>query len=219
MKEICHLGSDGLPLAATGMDDCVLDNRMAPVVRSGSDPFVSYFEVEWFDSQSVAVDPSRSLAEAVARLMDEDCSESNNWPASDVLWYLLNDLGVWTDRPSVAEGVAFWTMFPKGTADFLALPYMREQRFLNRHGNYARVFNNPLFYQDANAPLGRLVEVVEYEGLRYALDRAFFIPPPDVMAKEIALLHHAVHSPKRVDSAATRLVPMIAEVMSDWRLV
>lgn len=196
----------------------MFDNMAAPEVRSGDDAFRSYYDVEEGYSCYSAIDPSRSLVETTLKAMDEQSSESNNWPASDAFYYLLHDLGVWTNRISVADVVAFWTMFPRKTAEFLALPYMKERRFLNPHGDYIRVFNNPFFYRDLNASVGRLVEIAVLDGFRYALDRACFIPCPSVIAKEISLLHYAAKSRKLVDETMSALIPVIDETMRDWGL-
>ena len=219
MREIIHTGYDGKPLAPSMVDDCFFENLAAPVIRSGSEAFKSYFDVEWYYSVYNAIDPARSLVETVIKGMDERSSESNNWPASDALHYLLTDLGVWNKSPAVADSVAFWTMFPNGTAEFLSLPYMKVNRFLNRHGDYVRVLNNPFFHKDSNVHLGRLVEIAEVNGFRYALDRASFIALPAVLAKELALLNYGCNDPMRVDAVAEELTVSIGETMSDWGLI
>jgi len=219
MKQIVHYGYDLTPrVNVEKIDDCVLDNTQDPIVRTGSEPFASYYPVEWCYNVCHNIDPSRSFVETALKAIDEQSSESNNWPASDAFYYLLHDLGVWTNLFSVAEVVAFWTMFPRKTAEFLALPYMKEQRFLNPHGNYIRVLNNPFFYRDPNAPIKRLVEIAALDGFRYALDRACFIPCPCVIAKEISLLHSAAKSRKLVDETTAALIPVIDETMRDWGL-
>ncbi len=46
MREIIHTDEDGQPLDPTGIDDCMLDNLNAPVIRSGTEPFKSFYAVE-----------------------------------------------------------------------------------------------------------------------------------------------------------------------------
>ena len=220
MREIFHAGYDGKPIAAgkAELDDIFFENLGAPVVRAGVEPFKRYFDVEWYYTCCNLIDPSRSLVETVVKGMDEGSSESNNWPASDALHYLLCDLGVWKEKPSIPDHVAFWSMFPVGTAEFLARPYMKNERFLNRHSDYPRVLNNPFFYRDPNAPMRRLVEFAEVNGFRYALDRACVIPPPIVLAKELALLNFGYREPSKVTAVAESLVAPITETLSDWGL-
>ena len=221
MREIIHTGYDGKLIVPTnvGPDDCFFDNLDAPVVRTGTEAFKSYYDVEWSYTCYSAIDPSRSLVETVVKGMDERSSESNNWPASDAIHYLLRDLGIWNEMPTIADNVAFWTMFPVGTAEFLSLYYMNVGRFLNRHGDYIRVINNPLFYRDPNAPTRRLVEFAEVNGLHYALDRACVIPAPIVLAKELALLNYGYKEPTKVPTLTEALTASIAETMDDWGLV
>ena len=221
MREITHNGYDGKPIVPTNEEqyDSFFDNLDAPVVRTGTEAFKSYYDVEWYYTCYSAIDPSRSLVETVVKGMDEGSSESNNWPASDALYYLLRDLGIWNEKPMIADNVAFWTMFPVGTAEFLLKYYMKVGRFLNRHGDYVRVINNPLFYRDPNAPTRRLVDLGDVNGFRYALDRACVIPPPSVLAKELALLNYGYTEPVKVPTAAEELMSPIAEVMDDWGLI
>lgn len=109
-------------------------------------------------------------------------------------------------------------MFLQGLSEFLSLPCMNLTVFNNPHGNYLRVLNNPFFYKAPNAPDGRLVEIAEVAGFRFALDRACFIAAPAVLAKELALLNYACKEPQKVDAVAEGLTPMISETMSDWGL-
>jgi hypothetical protein len=60
----------------------------------------------------------------------------------------------------------------------------------------------------------RLVEVAEVSGHRYALDRACFLPLPDVIANELALLNYGYSTPERVASIVSNLVDSISEIMS-----
>lgn len=218
MREIIHTDYTGKP-CPTCDDDCMLDNLDAPIVRSGGEPFKSYYSVEWAYYCSSAIDPSRSFVETMLKVMDEQCSESNNWPASDAICVLLRDLGIDLDHLTKADIVAFWTIFPKGLSEFLSLPYLRFQDFNNSHGTVVRVLNNPFFYQDANAPERRLVEIARVGGFRFGLDRANYIAPAPVLAKELALLNFGCNEPDKVDATAERLTAEIAEVLDDWGLV
>ena len=94
MREIIHNGYDGKPIVPANEEqyDSFFDNLDAPVVRTGTEAFKSYYDVEWYYTCYSAIDPSRSLVETVVKGMDERSSESNNWPASDALYYLLHDL-------------------------------------------------------------------------------------------------------------------------------
>ena len=221
MREIIHTDYDGKPLnpAAFDEDDCMLDNLNAPVIRSGDEPFKSYYAVEWAYNCFSAIDPSRSFVETLVKAMDGRCSAENNWPASDAIHVLLRDLGILSQKLTRADVVAFWTMFPKGLSAFLSLPYMKLTCFNNPHGDVVRVLNNPFFYRDANAPYGRLVEIAEVNGFRFALDRACFVASPVVLAKELSLLNYGCNEPRRVAESAEALTVTIGEAMSDWGLL
>lgn len=219
MREIIHTDYEGRLLAPDVIDDCFLDNLSSPVVRSGTEAFKSYYAVEWAYHVYSAIDPARSYVETLVKAMDERSSAENNWPASDAIHKLLLDLGFNCEHLTSPEQVAFWTMFPKGLAEFMSLPYMRLTGFNNPQGNYVRVLNNPFFYKDPNAPERRLVEIAEVDGFRFALDRACFMATPTVLAKELALLNYACHEPMRVDALAADLSVKIAEIMSDWGLI
>ena len=82
-----------------------------------------------------------------------------------------------------------------------------------------RVVNNPGFYKDANTPERRLVEIATVGGFRFGLDRASYIAPALVLAKELALLNFGCNEPDKVDATAERLTAEIAEVLDDWGLV
>ena len=217
MREIIHTDEEGGP-CTNDYDDCMFANLDAPVVRSGGEPFKSYYSVEEGYYCYSAMDPSRSLVETVLKAIDERSSESNNWPACDAICVLLFDLGFDIVHLTRADIVAFWTMFPKGVSDFLSLPYLRLRCFNNPHGDVVRVLNNPCFYKDANAPERRLVEIASVGGFRFALDRAKHIAPASVLAKELALLNYGCNEPNKVDAIADGLTTEIAEVMDDWGL-
>ena len=220
MREIIHTDYDGRPCPCPAYgDDCTLGNLGAPIVRSGGEPFKSYYAVEWGYYCHSEIDPSRSFVETMVKAMDEQCSESNNWPACDAILVLLGDLGFDLDHLTRADIVAFWTMFPKGLSEFLALPYLRFQNFNNPHGDVVRVLNNPGFYKEANAPERRLVEIATVGGFRFALDRASHIAPAPVLAKELAMLNYGCNEPDKVDAIADGLTTEIAEVLDDWGLV
>lgn len=218
MREIIHTDQEGWPLCPTCIDDCMLDNLDAPVIRSGGEPFRSYYSVEWFYYCYSAIDPSRSYVETLVKAMDERSSVENNWPASDAIHYLLRDLGFDQYHLSYADLVAFWTIFPKGLSDFLSLPYMKLRSYNNPYGDVVRVLNNPFFYKDLNASDGRLVEIADVDGFRFALDRASFIAPPAVLAKELSLLNYGCSEPARVSAFAEGLTGSISETMSYWGL-
>ena len=218
MREIIHTDEDGQPLNPATIDCCMLDNLSAPVIRSGGEPFKSYYAVEVLFYCCSKIDPSRSFVDVLVKAMDEQCSAENNWPASDAVHVLLSDIGINCQNLTRADIVAFWTMFPKGLSAFLSLPYMRLTSFNNPHGDVVRVLNNPFFYRDTNTPYGRLVEIAEVNGFRFALDRACFLASPAVLAKELALLNYGCSEPERVSAVAEELTKSISETMSDWRL-
>ena len=134
MREIIHTDEEGSP-CTNDYDDCMFANLDAPVVRSGGEPFKSYYSVEEGYYCYSAIDPSRSLVETVLKAIDERSSESNNWPACDAICVLLFDLGFDIVHLTRADIVAFWTMFPKGVSDFLSLPYLRLRCFNCRAGS------------------------------------------------------------------------------------
>lgn len=219
MREIIHTDYEGRPLIPENIDDRFLDNLGAPVVRSGAEVFKSYFALEWYYYGYSTIDPSRSFVETLLKEMDEGSSAENNWPASDAIYMLLQDLGFDYKNLTRADLVAFWTMFPKGVADFMSMPYMKFRYFNNPHGEVVRVLNNPYFHKDPNVSGGRLVEIAEVGGFRFALDRACFMASPAVLAKELALLNYACKEPEKVEAIAEKLAPSIAETMSDWGLI
>lgn len=65
-------------------------------------------------------------------------------------------------------------------------------------------------------PFRNCYEIEEY--LRFALDRIAVIPPPETLAREIALLNHGLRDPGNVEPVRARLAASIAETMSDWGL-
>lgn len=217
MREIFHIDEEGCP-CTDDYDDCMFANLDMPMVRSGGEPFKSYYSVEEGYYCYSAIDPSRSLVETVLNAINDRSSESNNWPACDAISVLLFDLGFDIAHLTRADIVAFWTMFPKGVSEFLSLPYLRLRCLNNSHGDVVRVLNNPYFYRDANAPERRLVEVAAVGGFRFALDRACYIAHPSVLAKELALLNYGCDKPSKVDAVAERLTTEITEVLDDWGL-
>ena len=110
-------------------------------------------------------------------------------------------------------------MFPDGVAQALSACYMKDDRFLAKHTDVVRVLNNPFFYKDRNATERRLVELAEDGGMRFAVDRTKFLPAPEILAREIALLNHGFHDTKNVDAVRERLTVSIAETMEDWGLI
>ena len=120
-------------------------------------------------------------------------------------------------KPVLSDQVAFWTMFPDGVAEALAYRW-KEPGLLPKHGDAVRVLNNPFFHKDPNANERRLVEIAEDNGLRFALDRIAVLPPPETLAREIALLNHGIRDPEKVEPIQSRLAASIAETMADWGL-
>lgn len=217
MKTIFHCGYDGKPIE-DWYGDCVFDNLAAPVVRDGGAPFKSCYDIEWSYHVSNLVDPSRSIAKGAIGLLSMNHDTSSWWPVCDCLFQLCRDFGLDLRQPSRTERLAFWTMFPQGTADCLAESYMKRTGFLEKHRGVPLVLNNPFFHADKNATDRRLVEIAEDDGFLFALDRTKYLPKPQVLADEIALLNHGFRQPEAVASIVQRLTPSIAETMSDWGL-
>lgn len=95
---------------------------------------------------------------------------------------------------------------------------MKDSRFLGKYRDAVRVLNNTFFHKNPNANERRLVEIAEDNGLRFALDRIAVLPPPETLAREIALLNHGIRNPEKVESVQSCLVASIAETMADWGL-
>jgi hypothetical protein len=131
---------------------------------------------------------------------------------------LIADMGINRRYPSREDVIAFWKMFPDVVVAALSKCYMKDSRFMGRHAEAIRVLNNPFFHKDPNANERRLVEIAEDNGLRFALDRIPVIPPPETLAREIALLNHGLRDPKNVEPVRARLAVSIAETMKDWGL-
>ena len=218
MKQIIHTDCEGRP-CPTDDDDCMIGNLSSPVIRTGDEPFNSFYAVEYGYYCHSEIDPSRSYVNALLKITDERCSPENNWPASDAIHFLLGDLGFACEHLTKPDLVAFWTMFPKGLSGFLSMPYMKLRSFNHPHGEVTRVLNNPWFYKDANAPEKRLVEIANLDGFRFALDRACYIAPPDVLARELALLNYGCYRPYKVDEISNDLTKHIGEIMDDWGLI
>jgi hypothetical protein len=216
MKVIFHCGYDGKP-DESWYDDCFLDNRPEPVVRKAGEPFKSCYDIEWSYRVCHVIDPGRSLAKPVIDLL-EGCIADPHWENCDCLSVLIADMAINRRQPSREDVIAFWTMFPDGVAEALSNCYMKDSRFLGKYRDAVRVLNNPFFHKDPNANERRLVEIAEDNGLRFALDRIAVLPPPDVLAREIALLNHGIRDPEKVEPIQSRLAASIAETMSDWGL-
>ncbi len=215
MKVIFHHGYDGSD--ERQYDEPDLDNRLEPIIRKGGDLFLNRFEIEESMWRSHLVDPSRSLVSPVLERMDWGEGEPN-WAVCDCLSVLIADMGIERWHPVLSDQVAFWTMFPDGVAEALSNCYMKDCSLLAKHGDVVRVLNNPFFHKDPNANERRLVEIAEDNGLRFALDRIAVIPPPETLAREIALLNHGLRDPGNVEPVRARLAASIAETMSDWGL-
>lgn len=218
MKEFVHYGYD-MPQDVGKIDDCFMSNLDDPVVRSGGETFRSYYTIEWCYHGYHTIDPSRSIARVVFEQMYLDNDSVSLWPACDRIGRLLCDLGFDWHHPSKADSVAVWTMFPYGTPEFMAKSYWKRSCYLEPHQDVLRVVNNPFFYRDKNASDGRLVEIAEENGFRYALDRSKYLASPDVIAAEIALLNYGYKLPTKRDEAQQRLATQICESMENWGLI
>ena len=143
----------------------------------------------------------------------------SHWPAADMFVGLQHDLGFDYHHLTHADLVAFWTMFPIETADFLANSYFKRGAYLKSNPETVRVLNNPYFYVDPSPSEKRLVEIAKVNGFRFALDRAKILPPPNVLAREIVLLNYGMSCPDSVDAKAEALAATIADAMDDWGLI
>lgn len=222
MKEIVHDGYDMLHDVGgdvSKIDDCFMSNLDAPIIRSGAEPFKSYYAVEWCYSGYHTIDPSRSFAQMVIERMNMENDVKSHWPAADMFVSLMRDLGFDYHHLTDADLVAFWTMFPIGTADFLSNSFFKRSAYLKSKPETVRVLNNPRFYVDPNPSERRLVEIAETNGFRFALDRAKILPSPNVLANEIILLNYGMTSPELVDVKTEALTATIAEAMDDWGLI
>ncbi len=218
MKELVHYGYD-MPQDVSKIDDCFMSNLEDPIVRSGDEPFKSYYTIEWCYHGYHIIDPSRSIARIVIEQMDLDNDSVSLWPACDRIGRLLCDLGFVWHCPSMADSVALWTMFPYGTAEFMADSYWKKSCYLESHQNVLRVINNPFFYREKSVSNRRLVEVAAENGFRYALDRSKYLASPDVLAEEIALLNYGYKLLEKKDEAQQRLAKQIRENMENWGLI
>ena len=222
MKKIVHDGYDMLHDVrgdVSKIDECFMSNLDAPIIRSGAEPFKSYYAVEWCYFGYHMIDPSRSFAQMVIDRMNMENDVKSHWPAADMFVGLIHDLGFDYHHLTDVDLVAFWTMFPIETADFLACSYFKLCAYLKSKPETVRVLNNPRFYADPNPSEKRLVEIAEVNGFRFALDRACFIAPPAVLAKELALLNYGCNEPEKVTVIEGGLTSTIAETMDDWGLV
>ena len=223
LKEIFYPleGGEGMtPEGYRRIEGCFMSNLEAPVVRCGDAPFKAYYSVEVNYWGFHTIDPSRSLAEMVLKCIRER-SDEDPWPACDMLYTLFTDIGFVFDRPSVGERIAFWTLFPDGTPEFLSRSYIGNRIHMSSKpgGHVLRVLNNPFFYRTENGSEKRLVEIAEHEGIHYALDLIKFMPSPEALANEIAWLNHGWEKPGLVPSVRQALTQPIAEAMSDWGLL
>ncbi len=222
MKEIVHDGYDMLHYVrgdVSKIDECFMSNLEAPVVRVGSEPFKSYYPIEWYYFGYHTIDPSRSFAQMMIDQMNGENDTYSHWPAADMFEDLIVDLGFDYHHLTHADLVAFWTMFPIETADFLANSFFKRGAYLKANPETVRVLNNPRFYVDPNPSEKRLVEIADVNGFRFALDRANVLPAPEVLAREITLLNFGMSSPESVDAKTEALTKSIAETMDDWGLV
>ena len=222
MKEIVHDGYNMLHYVrgdVSKIDECFMSNLDAPIVRSGSEAFKSYYPIEWYYFGYHTIDPSRSFAKMMIEKMNIKNDAYSHWPAADMFDSLIFDLGFDYHHLTHADLVAFWTMFPIETADFLANSFFKRGAYLKSNPGTVRVLNNPRFYVDPNPSEKRLVEIAKTNGFRFALDRTKILPPPNVLANEIILLNYGMTSPELVDVKTEALTTTIAEVMDDWGLI
>lgn len=216
MKVNFYHGYDGDANEASYFS-CFFDNLSEPLLRPGAEPFKSCYSVEWSYHAYNLVDPRRSVVVPIVRLFEiNNFDRISKWPVCDCLLILLRDFGLDVHQPSREEAIAFRTMFPAETADCLADSYMKLRGYAEIYADAMRVLNNPFFHKDPNANERRLVEIAEDNGLRFALDRIAVIPPPETLAREIALLNHGLRDPGNVEPVRARLAASIAETMSDW---
>ena len=213
MREIVRR-SPGMPQDVRQIENCYLNNLDAPVVRTGGEPFKSYYSRECCDHGYHVVDPSRSIATEVIRCMNDDNDATSHWPACDVIGTLMRDLDFAGAEATRADLLAFAAMFPFGTGAFMADSYLHWECYRARPGDALLVLNNPFFYRPPNVSDNRLVEVAEVRGRRYALDRTCYLPSLSVIANELALLNYGYAEPERVVAIASHLVDLIPEAMS-----
>ena len=195
----------------------VVDNRKEPPIRKGDEAFWNAYEIDDGYNCVHIIDPKRSLA-APMLSFQEWGGGTPEWAFCDCLSVLIGDVDIDRWHPTRGDLIAFWTIFPDGVAQALARCYMKDCSWLAKHAATVRVLNNPWFHKDRNANERRLVEIAEDNGLRFALDRIDPIPPPDVLAREIALLNHGLRDPENVEPVRARLAASIAGTMADWGL-
>ena len=194
-----------------------LVNLEEPIIRKGGVPFRNCYEIEEYCYREHIIDPSRSLVIPILKLLDGNVWNPH-WGVCRVLSVLIADMDVDSWNPSLGDIIAFWTMFPDCVAEALSNCYAKKFGLLAKHGDVVRVLNTPFFHKDPNANERRLVEIAEDNGLRFALDRIAVIPPPETLAREIALLNHGLRDSENVEPVRARLAASIAETMSDWGL-
>lgn len=207
------------PQSCDDIDDCILDNRDEPVIRVGGEPITTYYDVEWYYYVKHIIDPARSLVRPILELLKD--TDRKLWPTCDFLHQIAYDLGLQRrDRQPVPRNsvIAFHTIFPHGTEDILSDSYIKFYDFKPKHSGFARVLNNPFFYDDKSASERRLVPICEDRGIAFALDRTKVVPSAETLATEIALLNHGFDDEKAVDPVKAKLTEGIAAVLSDWGL-
>ncbi len=202
--------------------ECFMTNYNAPKIREGWGRFKSCYEVEWYYCGYHYIDTARSLVGMLEEItLDGRRDSSSRWPACDCVGQLVSDLR-FTERrktpPTKAEEMMYTTILPVGLSEFLRHSYIACSLPERVHTTEPRVINNPLFYQDRNAPMGRLVEIAGEHGRIWALDRAKPIPTPEVLADEIASLCYALTNPKRLPVARAILLETITEQMDLYAL-
>lgn len=222
MKVLFHRGYD-FPISLSEIEDCVLDNRRAPIVRFAGEVFTTYYSIEWSYHIKHIIDPTRSYASDILALVGDEPRQAT-WVTHDILFYLLKDLGLWRTPTTWQERLAFHTLFPRGTAWVFSEYHHSDIRFIGCERERFRVINNPFFYCDTHATEKHLVPIVEDDGLRFALDRRKIIPSAKVLAREISLLNYGFRLTRRQQLPLQKTLEeaighaLTAAKLSPWRL-
>ena len=149
-------------------------------------------------------------------LLKSEQDRFSKWPPCDAFCFLLLDIGFKRDDLLPSAAAAFGALFPNGTSAWFSDSYIGWPGMAQKTPGYSRVLNNPFFYRGRNAVDGKLVEIANESGSSFALDRTMFLPPPSVLAREIALITHGLSGIHAVEEAQRRLEPQIADVFDMW---
>lgn len=186
-----------------------MDNSAEDIVRIGGKPSVVVFSPEATEER-FTLDPRRSVALPIQATISR--ADIPAWRIADFLYCLVHQFGVASERPNVADAVAFRTIFPIGTAEALSKLRPTTPRVLGECRDIPRVVNNPHFHSLPNASSARLLNVTEYGGSLYAVDLAAEIPSARAISREIAALHHS--DPRTVAEVSARLLPGISDALT-----